>query len=95
VQAMDEELRTHFGNLARWQTPRGGYFFWLEFNENVDTTALRAAADRFQTGFQPGQNSSSRGALKNCLRLSFAHYGEDDIRRGVARLARLFEEFAT
>jgi DNA-binding transcriptional MocR family regulator len=95
VQAMDEALRTHFGNLARWQTPRGGYFFWLEFNENVDTTALRAAADRFQTGFQPGQNSSSRGALKNCLRLSFAHYGEDDIRRGVARLARLFEEFAT
>jgi 2-aminoadipate transaminase len=89
---MDESLRAHFGDRARWHKPRGGYFFWLEFDEAIDTTALRASADRFQTGFQPGQNSSSRGALRNCLRLSFANYGEDDIREGVARLARLFDE---
>jgi DNA-binding transcriptional MocR family regulator len=92
VEVMDEALRAHFRGRARWHKPGGGYFFWLEFDEGIDTTALRAAADRFQTGFQPGQNSSSRGALKNCLRLSFANYGEDDIREGVARLARLFDE---
>ena len=94
VVVMDEALQTHFGGRARWQKPRGGYFFWLEFDEGIDTTALRAAADRFQTGFQPGQNSSSRGALQNCLRLSFAHYGEADIREGITRLARLFEAHA-
>jgi DNA-binding transcriptional MocR family regulator len=92
VEVMDEALRAHFGKLARWEKPRGGYFFWLVFDEGIDTTALRAAADRFGTGFQPGQNSSSRGALRNCLRLSFAHYGEDEIREGIRRLERLFEE---
>lgn len=92
VDVMDEALQAHFGSQARWHKPGGGYFFWLEFSQDIDTNALRAAADRFQTGFQPGQNSSSRGALKNCLRLSFANYGEHDIREGVARLARLFRE---
>ena len=91
VEVMDKALQAHFGGRARWRKPRGGYFFWLEFDENTDTAALRPLADRFQTGFQPGRNSSSRGALKNCLRLSFANYGEDAIREGVERLARLFE----
>jgi len=91
VEVMDEALQSHFDGRARWRKPRGGYFFWLEFDEHTDTTALRPLADRFQTGFQPGRNSSSRGALKNCLRLSFANYGEDAIREGVERLARLFE----
>ena len=94
VEVMDEALQEHFFGIARWQKPLGGYFFWLEFDDAIDTTALRPAADAFQTGFQPGQNSSSRGALRNCLRLSFAHYGEDDIRRGIERLARLFEASA-
>ena len=92
VEVMDEALQAHFGKVARWEKPRGGYFFWLVFDEGIDTTALRAAADQFRTGFQPGQNSSSRDALRNCLRLSFAHYGEEQIRDGIARLARLFPE---
>jgi DNA-binding transcriptional MocR family regulator len=92
VEAMDAALKAHFEGWARWRKPGGGYFFWLEFGEDVDATALRSEAARFQTGFQPGQNSSSRGGLRNCLRLSFAHYGEDEIREGVGRLARLFGE---
>jgi DNA-binding transcriptional MocR family regulator len=94
VEVMDEALQEHFSGIARWQKPLGGYFFWLEFDDGIDTTALRPAADAFQTGFQPGQNSSSRGALRHCLRLSFAHYGEDDIRRGITRLASLFKASA-
>lgn len=90
VEAMDSALREHFGGRARWLRPAGGYFFWLEFEHGTDTTELRARASEFKTGFQPGQNSSSRGKLKNCMRLSFAHYGEDDIREGIARLAQLF-----
>ena len=89
---MDAALQAHFGGRADWRKPAGGYFFWLEFADDIDTTALRDAAGAYRTGFQPGQNSSSRGALNNCLRLSFANYGEDDIIEGVARLARLFDE---
>jgi len=34
---------------------------------------------------------SCKGELHNFLRLSFAHYNEDDIRDGVARLRLLFD----
>ena len=91
VAAMDAALHDHFGGRARWRRPGGGYFFWLECATAVDAGALRERAPEFQVGFQPGVNFSSRGALGNFLRLSFAHYGVDDIREGVARLARLFD----
>jgi len=91
VEVMDQSLRQHFGKNARWHKPGGGYFFWLEFEEGFDATALRTAANDYRTGFQPGQNSSSQGKLKNCLRLSFAHYSEDEIREGIERLARLVQ----
>ena len=91
ISAMDEALQIHLGNRARWYRPGGGYFFWLEFNESVDTATLRSHAAAFRTGFQPGVNFSSSGGLKNCLRLSFAHYNENEIREGVERLAHLFD----
>ena len=58
----------------------------------MNAAALRGLAPDFQVGFQPGVNFSSRGALGNFIRLSFAHYGVEDIREGVARLARLFAQ---
>jgi DNA-binding transcriptional MocR family regulator len=91
---MNEALEQHFSGRARWLKPEGGYFFWLEFDPSVDTSAIRARAGRFETGFQPGVNFSSRGQLRHCARLSFAHYGPAKIRDGVERLARLFDEFA-
>jgi 2-aminoadipate transaminase len=90
VETMNASLRREFGNQARWRRPGGGYFFWLEFDESTDTTALRARASDFQTGFQPGEVFSCAGGLKNCLRLSFAHYGNDDIDEGITRLGALF-----
>jgi DNA-binding transcriptional MocR family regulator len=92
VEVMELALAEQFSGRARWLRPGGGYFFWLEFADGVDTAALRELAPEFEVGFQPGVNFSSRGGLRNCLRLSFAHYGEEDIRKGVARLARLFDE---
>lgn len=89
VEVMDEALRPFFADRAHWICPQGGYFFWLKLDESVDTAKLRTYADEFKTGFQPGVNFSAEGRLNNYLRLSFAHYGEDDIREGVRRLASL------
>lgn len=94
VATMDAALHQHLGGLATWQRPGGGYFFWLEFAQGMDTTALKARAAKFKTGFQAGEVFSCDGELKNCLRLSFAHYGNDDIREGVARLGALLAEYA-
>jgi DNA-binding transcriptional MocR family regulator len=94
VAVMDECLHRYFTGRARWRRPEGGYFFWLEFDEGTDIAALREKASHYQVGFQPGRNSSSRGELNHCMRLSFAHYQEQAIRDGMARLARLFDEHA-
>jgi len=90
VEAMDDALRQHFGDIADWTRPGGGYFFWLRFDESVNTTPIKQAARKAAAGFQAGSVFSSKGQLNNYLRLSFAHYNEDDIREGVARLRPLF-----
>ena len=82
--------QTQLLKQTKWTRPNGGYFFWLTFDESVDTASLREKARTVQAGFQSGAVFSSQGQLSNCLRLSFAHYGEEDIREGVARLRPLF-----
>ena len=90
VEAMDEALHTHFDGLAEWSRPDGGYFFWLRFDKSVDTLPLRNKAREHETGFQAGTLFSSKGEMHNFIRLCFAHYDEDDIRAGVARMRPLF-----
>ncbi len=90
VEVMDDALRQHFRDIAEWTRPGGGYFFWLRFDESVDTTAIRKSARKAAAGFQAGSVFSSKGQLNNYLRLSFAHYNMDDIREGIARLRPLF-----
>ncbi len=91
VEAMDDALHEHFSSIAEWTRPDGGYFFWMRFDESVDTTPLREEARELETGFQRGATFSTRGQLNNYLRLSFAHYNEDDIREGIARMRPLFD----
>jgi len=91
VEVMQDSLQTQFGDLATWQRPDGGYFFWVRFADDLDTAAFRDRARELQTGFQPGSVFSSGGGLGNFLRLSFAHYDEDDIREGIARMRPVFD----
>jgi DNA-binding transcriptional MocR family regulator len=91
IEAMDSALREHVGDAARWLRPKGGYFFWLELDEDIDAEELRTRADEYGVGFEPGSISSHREGLRNCLRLCFAMYDEDTIREGVERLASLLK----
>ncbi len=91
VEAMHDSLQSLFGDLATWRRPDGGYFFWLRFDEDVDTSVLRERARSRQTGFQPGSVSSSERGFSNFVRLSFTHYDENDIREGIARMRPIFD----
>jgi len=90
VEVMDAALNEHLTGRATWVRPDGGYFFWLKLNESLDVQELRERALERQVGFVSGPSFSSRGAMKSHFRLSFAFYGEDDIREGVARLKSAF-----
>ena len=42
---MLNELRERCSGLASWKDPLGGFFVWLELNDNVDPLRLHAAAE--------------------------------------------------
>ena len=89
--AMEESLQEHLADHAQWVRPDGGYFFWLKLDAGIDARKLHTRSTQFQVGFQPGELFSASGGLKNYLRLSFAYYGEEDIREGIARLGALIK----
>ena len=84
-------MHEHFSGIANWTRPDGGYFFWIQFDDSVDTSPLRDKARALETGFQGGATFSTKDKLTNCLRLCFAHYNEADIHEGIARMRPLFD----
>lgn len=83
-------LERHLGDLATWQMPPGGLFFWLSLARHMDTRTLLPEAIRRGVAFMPGEPfypdlPESCGAL----RLNFSHANEEQIERGLSILAEL------
>jgi DNA-binding transcriptional MocR family regulator len=90
VEAMATALRRELGAAADFNVPHGGFFFWVRLAPSVDTERLLPRAQAQGVGFKPGIHFSSRGALRNYMRLCFAYYDEATIATGVARLGSVF-----
>lgn len=75
---------------AKFVAPDGGYFLWMDLNDDVDTTAMLPAAKEEGVAFVAGPDFMIEGGL-NSLRLSFASVPADQVDEGVARLARALE----
>lgn len=83
-------LQRHLGEVASWEMPPGGLFFWLKLKRQVDSRALLPEAIRRGVAFMPGEpfypdNPQSCGAL----RLNFSHADEEQAEHGLALLAQL------
>jgi DNA-binding transcriptional MocR family regulator len=98
ISVMDDALREHLPFAVHgvtYRRPDAGYFFWLRFPESVDTAVVRPRALALGAGFQPGRAFSTSGRQANHLRLSFAYYGNDELRTAVAAIGRAFTESDT
>lgn len=87
--AMDEALRKHMPEEARWTRPEGGMCLWLELPPGFDATELLIHAKERGVLFAPGRYFYVQNHLPNALRLAFAGLDEKDIARGVATIADL------
>lgn len=95
--AFARSLERHFGDLAHWESPPGGLFFWLLLDPELalDTQALLAPALERGVAFMPGEPfypEPQTGA--NAMRLNFSHADPADADRGLATLAALLRETA-
>ena len=90
VEVMDVALRESLSEHVSWARPEGGYFFWLKLKDGIDAAEWQRRAIDREVGFQLGELSSGCGGMKDHIRLSFAHYGEGDIREGIARMSQAF-----
>jgi DNA-binding transcriptional MocR family regulator len=82
VEALGEHLPE-----AHFVVPEGGYFLWLDLNDDADTPALLDAAAEEGVSFVAGPDFMLEGG-QSSLRLSFASVPPERIGEGVARIAR-------
>jgi 2-aminoadipate transaminase len=89
--AMLGALGRTFPQTASWNRPEGGYFLWLTFGDDTDTTELAARSADAGVGivrgldfFPPGSSLGTSSA-----RLAFSYESPERITEGVERLARL------
>src|SRR5690606_19870889 len=89
--AFETQLRQHFSDLADWERPAGGLFFWLRLRQQLDTGALLHRAVARAVAFMPGAPFfplPDDGAAAH-LRLNFSHASAEQAERGLALLAGL------
>jgi 2-aminoadipate transaminase len=85
-----EELGRHFAEKARWTSADGGLFTFVTLHDGVDTATRINDAVANGVAYIPGGPFFVDGTGANTMRLTFAKEGDERIREGVARLARVF-----
>ncbi len=85
-----EALHRHFADLATWETPPGGLFFWLDLVAPLDTRDLLSEAIDRGVAFMPGELFyADKAPAHGTMRLNFSHADEAAIERGLGMLADL------
>ena len=92
--AFESALSRHFGDLAVWQTPPGGLFFWLTLKRRIDTRQLLPKALAEGVAFMPGEPFlPADGGGCGQFRLNFSHASSVQAESGLAKLSRLVSDF--
>ena len=91
--AFQSALERHFVELADWQVPQGGLFFWLTLKQPLDTRTLLAQALDQNVAFMPGEPFFSEPDRHlGSLRLNFSHIDPARLDEGLKRLAAVVRQ---
>jgi 2-aminoadipate transaminase len=84
--AMLEALERHAPQGVTWSHPEGGYFLWVDLENDAPSLAAAQAAG---VTFVEGKDFFADGSGGQSMRLAFSFVSPDEIAEGVARLAPL------
>jgi DNA-binding transcriptional MocR family regulator len=72
--------------------PAGGFTFWIELNEKVDSFKLRTEAMKHKISIVPGKIFSASIDYSNYIRISFGKPWSDDVDYGLMMLGKLIKK---
>ena len=84
--AMAEALKEEFDKTIEFEIPKGGMFFWIKFDEKIDTMELFNEAIKNNVAFVPGSVFYKNHQPTPYARLNFTNATLQDIKIGVKRL---------
>jgi 2-aminoadipate transaminase len=90
--AMLQALAKDMPSDVTWNTPVGGMFLWARLPEGMNAQTLLPKAVDKGVAFVPGSAFYNDHADPRTMRLSFVTPNGDEIRTGVAALAKAIEE---
>ncbi|NIG56254.1 PLP-dependent aminotransferase family protein [Chitinophaga sp. Cy-1792] len=79
----------YFPADTRVSRPQGGLAMWVEFNRNVDTTALFDIAIKQKISIAPGRMFTLQHQYENCMRLSLGLLLTDEVRQKLKQLGKM------
>ncbi|WP_195572146.1 PLP-dependent aminotransferase family protein [Paenibacillus sp. 1001270B_150601_E10] len=78
---------------AKWTTPQGGMFIWVELPEGLEADALLKCAVQKGVAFVPGAPFYAQVPKRNTMRLNYSFAEPAIIHEGMSRLSEAIEEF--
>jgi 2-aminoadipate transaminase len=89
---LEEALRRELPHDVSWPEPKGGFFLWACFADQVDTDALLPRAIERGIVFVPGSAFFVEGSGARFARLAFSWATPERIEEGIRRLAAVVRE---
>lgn len=89
---MLQEMTEHFPEDIRFTHPEGGLFTWVILPETLNAKELGAAAIEQKVAFVPGDSFFPNGGVSNTLRMNYSGSTDEQIKKGVRTLAKVFKE---
>ena len=93
INSITDSLNSFRRDMLVFSTPAGGYFFWLTYKGNIDTTLLLQIARKNGVSFRPGIEFSPDNSYRDSLRISLALYESDKLIEGLHRLDYSLDEY--
>lgn len=89
---MEQALTEHLAGRVKWTSPRGGFFLWIQLPDGVDDRDLLDRALKEKVSFVLGSAFFVDGGGHGFARLAFSGITHEQIKEGIARLARAIVE---
>ncbi len=90
LKALDEHMPDIEG--ISWSRPEGGMFMWIKLPEYMDAQEIFMDAINFNVSYVIGSAFHHDGSGRNTMRVNYSYPSEDQIVKGIRRLANLIKK---